>query len=117
MARHGKYYDEMIQSKEWRELRVRVLREHNGLCAWCLKKGYVVSAEVVHHLVEVETGRTQEEQRRLMFARSNVVGICRRCHSDHHNQQGYHSTAKVLQRQAERKATWLDDMAKRFKPR
>ena len=39
MARHGKYYDEMIQSKEWRELRVRVLREQNGLCAWCLKKG------------------------------------------------------------------------------
>ena len=117
MARHGKYYDEMIGSKEWRELRVRVLREQNGLCAWCLKKGYVVPAEVVHHLVEVETGRTQEEQRRLMFARSNVVGICRRCHSDHHNQQGYHSTAKVKQRQAERKATWLDDMAKRFKPR
>ena len=116
MARHGKFYERMIQSREWRELRVEVLREH-PLCQWCEQKGYVVPATDCHHLREVEKGRTEAEQRELMFSRSNVVALCHRCHADYHNQQRYHSTEAVRQRQQERKAAWLDEMNNRFKPR
>lgn len=116
MSRHGKFYDKMIQSREWRELRVEVLREH-PLCQWCEQKGYVVPATECHHLREVEKGKTEAEQRELMFSRSNVVALCHRCHADYHNQQRYHSTEAVRQRQAERKAAWLDEMENRFKPR
>ena len=116
MARHGKFYNKMIQSREWRELRIQVLREQNGLCKWCMDRhGWVVPATECHHLREVETGRTEAEQRELMFNRTNVVALCHRCHADYHKQQRYHSTEVVKQRQQERQAAWLDEMANRFK--
>lgn len=116
MARHGTLYTKWIQSKEWQQgLRLQVLREQNGLCAWCKAKGYIVPATVVHHIVEVESGKTESEQRRLMFSRSNCVGLCSQCHSDYHNAQRYHSSDKVLERQQERRDAWADAMAKRFK--
>ena len=96
-------------------MRLQVLREQQGLCAWCKEKGRVVTATVVHHLVEVESGKTEAEQRRLMFARSNCVGLCRQCHADYHKAQRYHDSDKVRERQQERHDAWADAMSRRFK--
>lgn len=116
MAKHGTLYTKWIQSREWYAgLRIQVLREQHGLCAWCKAKGYIVPATVVHHMIEVESGKTEAEQRRLMFSRSNCVGLCRECHNAYHQQQGYHSTEAVRQRQSERHEAWQDAMEKRFK--
>ncbi|MBQ1797241.1 MAG: HNH endonuclease [Prevotella sp.] len=116
MAKHGTLYTKWIQSREWYAgLRIQVLREQQGLCAWCKAKGYIVPATVVHHMIEVESGKTEAEQRRLMFSRSNCVGLCRECHNEYHKQQGYHSTEAVRQRQTERHEAWQDAMEKRFK--
>lgn len=116
MSRHGTLYTKWIQSKDWYAgLRLRVLRDQRGLCAWCKAKGYIVPATVVHHLVEVESGTTESEQKRLMFSRSNCVGLCRKCHSDYHNGHGYHSSNAVKQRQQERQAAWKNSMLNRFK--
>lgn len=114
--RHGSYYIKMIRTKAWRELKAQVMAEQKWLCKWCMDRhGWVVPAEVVHHIVEVESGKTEAEQRRLMFSRSNLVGICKHCHSEYHNAQRYHSTEKVIERQQERQAAWVDAMEKRFK--
>lgn len=116
MARHGTLYTKWIQSREWYAgLRVQVLREQHGLCAWCKAKGYIVPATVVHHMIEVESGKTEADQRRLMFSRSNCVGLCKQCHNTYHQSQGYHSTEAVRQRQTERHEAWQDQMTKRFK--
>ena len=114
MARHGTLYTKLIQSKEWRELRVQVLREQ-PLCQWCKAKGYVVSAREVHHLVEAESGKTDEDVRRLMFSRSNLVALCHECHANYHKEQRYHSSDVVRQRQSDRMDQWKDEMSKRFK--
>lgn len=116
MSRHGTNYNKWIQSKEWYAgLRVQVLRDQQGLCAWCKAKGYIVPATVVHHIIEVESGKTEAEQHELMFKRSNCVGLCRKCHSDYHQQKRYHSSEVVRQRQAERHEEWIDSMINRFK--
>ena len=116
MSRHGTLYNRWIQSKEWRELRDQVKREQRGLCKWCLDRhGCVVPAEVVHHMIEVESGKTEAEQRRLMFSRSNCVGLCKKCHSDYHNDKGYHKSDVVTERQKTRHEAWQDAMEKRFK--
>lgn len=112
--RHGSLYTKLINSKEWRELRVQVLREQ-PLCQWCKAKGYIVAARECHHLVEVESGKTEADVRRLMFSRSNVVALCHECHANYHKSQGYHSTEAVRQRQTERHEAWQDAMEKRFK--
>ena len=113
MARHGTLYNRLIQSREWRELRAQVLREH-PLCQWCEAKNFVVASREVHHLVEVESGKTEEDVRRLMFARTNVVALCHRCHAEYHKEQRYHSSEVVRQRQEERLSQWRDEMTKRF---
>ena len=116
MSRHGTLYNHWINSREWRMLRDQVKREQRGLCKWCFDRhGWVVPAEVVHHMIEVESGKTEAEQRRLMFSRSNCVGLCRQCHNEYHKSQGYHSTEAVRQRQTERHEAWQDAMEKRFK--
>ena len=115
MARHGTLYTKMINTREWRDLRAQVLREQRGLCAWCKAKGYIVPATVVHHMIEVESGKTEAEQRRLMFSRSNCVGLCKQCHNTYHQSQGYHSTQKVIERQQERQAAWQSQMVNRFR--
>ena len=112
--RHGSLYTKLIQSKEWRELRAQVLREQ-PLCQWCKAKGYIVAARECHHLVEVESGKTEADVRRLMFSRSNVVTLCHECHTNYHKSQGYHSSQAVRARQEERHEAWVDAMAKRFK--
>ena len=112
--RHGSLYTKLINSREWRELRVQVLREQ-PLCQWCKAKGYIVAAREVHHLRECESGKSEQEVRDLMFSRSNCVALCHQCHSDWHKQQRYHSTKAVRQRQTERHEEWQDQMAKRFK--
>ena len=111
--RHGTLYTKLIQSKEWRELRIQVLREQ-PLCQWCKAKGIITSARELHHLTEAESGRSEQEVRDLMFRRSNIVALCHRCHADYHMSQRYHSTDKVLQRQQERMEQWKDEMEKRF---
>lgn len=113
MSRHSTLYKRLIQSKQWRELRVEVLREQ-PLCEWCKAKGYVVAAREVHHLIEAETGRTEQEVRNLMFQRGNLVALCHDCHANYHKSQRYHSTEKVLERQAERMEQWKDEMQRRF---
>ena len=115
MAKHGTLYTNMINTREWRELRAQVLREQKGLCAWCKAKGYIVPATVVHHMIEVESGKTEAEQRELMFRRSNCVGLCKQCHNTYHQSQGYHSTQKVIERQQERQASWQSQMVNRFR--
>lgn len=112
--RHGSLYTKLIQSKEWRQLRAQVLSEQ-PLCQWCKAKGYVVAAREVHHLVEVESGRTEADVRRLMFARTNVVALCHECHASYHKEQRYHSTEKVKERQQQRQDAWIDQMKSKFK--
>ena len=111
--RHGTLYKRLIQSREWRELRVQVLREQ-PLCQWCKQKGYITAAREIHHIVEAETGRSESEVRDLMFRRSNLVALCHECHAEYHKAQHYHSTEAVKQRQQERMKQWEDEMEKRF---
>ena len=110
---HGRLYKTLIQSREWRELRAQVLREH-PVCQWCEREGRVSMSRECHHIVEAESGRNEAEVRDLMFRRSNIVALCHACHARYHKEQRYHSTAKVKQRQEERKAQWRDEMTKRF---
>lgn len=76
-------------SKEWKELRQRVLENFHFECQECLKKGRYTKADCVHHVNEViphpelalsqwyvnpETGKTE----------LNLVPLCNACHNTVH---------------------------------
>ena len=110
---HSALYRRLIGSREWRRLRIEIIREH-PLCQWCEAEGLVVAACECHHIVEVESGRTETEVRNLMFSRTNIVALCHQCHAAYHKAQRYHSSDVVRQRQSERLDAWADSLQKRF---
>ena len=61
---------------QWRKIRSEFFAEH-PYCEVCRRKGLLVEAGVVHHIVELAKGGTHDE--------SNLVSLCRSCHSKLHH--------------------------------
>jgi 5-methylcytosine-specific restriction enzyme A len=68
----------------WRILRILYLSE-NPLCKRCLKKGLIVPAAHVHHIIEISNGKTIKEKQQLGFDMTNLEGLCQEHHTEHHN--------------------------------
>lgn len=103
---HSKLYVQLMNSREWRELRIAKLQA-NPLCECCQAQGYVVAARCVHHIVEVESGRTEQECRDLCFRWSNLQALCYQCHAAIHKAARSHSKAAHKQRSQDRLKQWI----------
>lgn len=91
MARDPRYI-KLIHSKEWRKLRAAKMAAQ-PLCEMCSRSGRLVFAEQVHHIKPVESARTTEGMRALMFDNTNLMALCVRCHTEIHKQLGSHNPA------------------------
>lgn len=103
--RHGKLYTQLMNSKEWRTLRAKKLAA-NPLCELHQQQGKVVAASCIHHIVEVESGTTEGECRRLAYSWSNLQSLCRECHAAIHKDRHSHSRSAHQQRAAEALERW-----------
>lgn len=56
----------------WRRRRLQHLRAE-PLCRWCLKRGLIVPATIVHHA-------EKHDYDRLKFWHTPLVSLCKRCH-------------------------------------
>lgn len=126
---HGIVYVRLMNSAEWQRIRAKQLHDSPN-CEMCLKRRIVNDKNlVVHHIVEVETGRTVEEQRQLAFAEStykrdaagglvyskegppirlsgNLMTLCRRCHNKLHAEKKSHSKQAHKEREKSRHEAW-----------
>ena len=105
----------IYNSREWRELRIAKLRSQ-PLCERCLSLGRYVSAHVVHHIIPIETAHTLADMKRLAIdcGLAGLQSLCDQCHSEIHNDAGYHTRDAVQQRTNERLERWQDKVMKRF---
>lgn len=103
---HSKLYVQLMNSREWRELREAKIRA-NPLCECCQAKGYVVPSRCVHHIVEVESGRTEKECRDLCFQWTNLQALCYGCHAEIHKAARSHSKEAHQKRASERLNQWI----------
>lgn len=88
-------YKRLIHSARWPRLRNLTLRE-SPVCADC---GGL--AQEVHHIIPPDRYRDDpDEVMRLMFDPSNLVSLCRRCHTGRHIMMG----KWAAQREASRRA-------------
>lgn len=108
---HGKMYTKLMNSKEWKQVRIAKLTAQ-PLCESCARKGYVRGASVVHHIREVESGKTELECRTLCFTMSNLMSLCKECHKEIHLNRGTWKKENHLQREEERLAAWIDKHSK-----
>ena len=102
----NKYYQHLLNSRRWKDLRVTYLREH-PLCEECLREGFVRSAIDVHHKTPV-SGSSHAEMERLCFDWHNLMALCIPCHSRIHQQQHSHSREMHQQRESERLKQWVE---------
>lgn len=103
---HGPIYIRLMNSAEWHRIRAKQLHAQ-PYCEICLSHKVVRPAEVVHHITEVETGRTEQEQRSLAYAESNLQSLCKRCHNKLHAEKKSHSKAAHKERQKSRMEAWI----------
>lgn len=110
---HSKLYIRLMNSREWKELRTQVIREH-PICQLCEAQGRVTASRCVHHIQPVESGRTEAECTELCFRRSNCQALCYQCHADIHKAERSHSRDKIRERTDQRLAAWADGLARRM---
>lgn len=110
MTHHSKLYQRLMNSREWRETRMYKL-QRNPLCEEHYRAGKYVAASVVHHIIEVESGKTERECRRLCFDPNNLESLCRECHAEIHKTRGYHTAAAHQRREDERLRQWASRLA------
>ena len=72
--REDKDIQKIYSSKRWRRIRELKMKECGGLCQECLKKGFIVKAEVVDHIIEIKDGG-------CVFCLDNLQCLCKRCHA------------------------------------
>ena len=101
----SKVYDELIQCKRWRDVRAAYLTEH-PLCERCKREGIVRAATEVHHLLEVELGRTRVEMEARAYSTANLQALCRECHRAEHTERRSHSRVEHQKREEAREAVW-----------
>lgn len=131
MAQHGVIYTRLMNCSQWREIRQRQLWKM-PYCEVCLSHGVVRADKemVVHHIVEVEVGRTEQEQRELAYSETvyqtddkgavvygangapirlsgNLQTVCKRCHAKIHKELRSHSRKVHQERTEARLAAWI----------
>lgn len=71
--RYDKPWRRLYKTARWLALRKRQRAAH-PLCAWCMEKGKIVPATVVHHKTP------HEGNERLFFDIGNLASLCKPCH-------------------------------------
>lgn len=67
------------KSREWRELRLKVLKRDNHECQMCKRKGKYRKADCVHHIKEVK------DFPMLALSFNNLMCLCNQCHNEVHD--------------------------------
>lgn len=75
----------------WKQARKAALGRDNYLCQDCMKLGYVVPAQTVHHIIPIKV----MWQLRLII--DNMICLCESCHQQRHRKLNEMKTKKMLQ--------------------
>ena len=103
-----KRYQALLNSKEWKQLRIEYLREH-PLCERCLREGgYIRSAVDVHHRQPVCASMSLAEMRRLAYLKSNLEALCIPCHIKTHKEMHKGTKANRKEREQQRMSRWSE---------
>ena len=79
-------YQKLLNHKRWAEVKRIVWQRTNGLCERCREEGFITPGDDCHHIVPVETGRTEQEMERLAYDVNNVRLLCVACHIKTHQE-------------------------------
>ncbi len=109
MSIYRRKYTRLMSCERWRQLRASILREH-PLCEECEKHGRFSTAEVVHHIIPLESISDPSRLEAMCYEPSNLMALCRKCHTEIHKAMGKNSRKE----KKERESKSVDDMVARL---
>lgn len=80
------------KSKEWMQMRDKILKENHYECAWCKEQGRIRRAETVHHVQFVKTHpelALEEYYTHKGIQYKNLIPLCHDCHDRAHDRMRY----------------------------
>ena len=107
-----KRYQRLLNSRRWGEVKAMVFQRTGGLCERCreegiaagvLPDGYIRAGVDCHHIVPVESGRTEREMERLCYDVNNIRLLCVPCHIKTHKEMGSHTRQYVEDNKARKR--------------
>lgn len=109
MSIYRRKYTRLMSCERWRQLRASILREH-PLCEECEKHGRFSTAEVVHHIIPLESISDPSRLEAMCYEPSNLMALCRKCHTEIHKAMGKNSRKEKKARESKS----VDDMVERL---
>lgn len=94
----GELY-KFYKSKEWLELREKILKENHNECEWCRKQGKISRAEQVHHVQYVKKHPELAMSRHYQYKgvkKKNLIALCHDCHDKAHDRMRYKKQRKPV---------------------
>lgn len=73
--------NKFYRSKEWRELREKILADSHYECLWCSQKGLSSQGKTL----EVDHIKELKDYPELALEPSNLRVLCRQCHNERHH--------------------------------
>jgi len=104
---HSKLYVQIMNSREWHAMRSLVIQEQ-PICQVCKARGIYTPSRCVHHIVPVESAKSDREAWAIALQRENCQALCYECHAEMHKAERSHSRAGHQQRASDRLAAWVE---------
>lgn len=86
------------KSREWKDLKEKVLKEFNNECAWCRERGVIAQAQEVHHVQYVKKYPELALSEYYTYKgerKRNLIPLCHDCHDKAHKRMKYQKKEQV----------------------
>ena len=100
-------YQKLLNSKRWQIVKCIVWRRTKGMCEECLKVGLKRPGVDCHHIIPVESAKTEQEMEQLAYNPSNIRLLCVACHIKTHQEMLSHTKEKVRENKARARQRFL----------
>ena len=87
-----------------------------GLCEDCFAEGYITPGVDCHHIVPVESAKTEQEMERLAYDVNNIRLLCVDCHIKTHQEMRSHTKEKVKENKERARQRFLEMNDPNYEP-
>lgn len=98
LIREGTLY-RFYKSKEWQQIKEKILKENHNECQWCRERGKIARAETVHHVQHVKKHPELALSRYYTYKGQqyeNLIPLCHDCHDKAHERMRYKPKAREV---------------------
>ena len=108
-----KRYQRLLNSKRWLEVKRIVWLRSKGLCERCREEGHIRSGVDCHHIVPVESAKTEHDMERLCYDANNIRLLCVPCHIKTHQEMRSATRESHKETEANRLERWIENHIKK----